>query len=141
MKILALDIGDRWIGSAISDALGIAAKPLQTVQIDDLESFLKKIFIEETIKAVVVGLPKTLRGTSSDQTKKTISEKEKLEKIFPDKEWVLWDEKLTSKYAAKLKKVTTKEEKIKSHSVAAAFILQTYLDHLQFKKSMLNQYE
>ena len=136
MTLLSLDLGDRWIGTATSDPLKIAAKPHKTVEIDQLEKFLNEIIKERNISTVVVGRPKTLSGKESEQTKKIIAKKEELEKIFSSIKWVLWDEKLSSKYAEKLKKITNKEEKKQSHSVAAAFILQSYLDHLQFMKTL-----
>ena len=136
MTKLSLDIGDRWIGTATADPLGISAKPYQTVEIDQLEKFLSEVIKEKRISTIVVGLPKTLSGRESEQTKKIIKKKEELEKIFSDTKWILWDEKLSSKYAEKLKKVKNKEDKKHSHSLAAAFILQSYLDHLQFKSTL-----
>ena len=58
------------------------------------------------------------------------SAKEKLEKMFPQVRWQLLDERLSSKQADQLKRAKTKEEKIHSHSIAAAFILKTYLKFL-----------
>jgi putative Holliday junction resolvase len=133
MKILALDIGDAWTGTALSDALGMFAKPYQTVETKNLVSFLQTIFAKETITKIVVGYPRTMRGTSSDQTKKVEEAKVKLEATFPDKQFLLWDERLSSKRAEMLKKAKTKEDKIKSHSIAAAFILENYL---QFARPM-----
>jgi len=136
MKILALDIGDAWTGSALSDALGMFAKPYKSIRAEQLNTFLEEIFSKEPIKKVVIGYPKTLRGTQSEQTKKIIANKEQLEKQFPNIEWVLWDERLTSKQAAGIKKVKTKEDKQASHSIAAALILTSYLDHLRFIKTL-----
>lgn len=135
MKILALDLGDVWIGSALSDVLGLIATPHQTVKIDQLTSFLQKTLAEYQIKTVVIGLPTTMRGTQSDQTKKVIAHKEALEKQFPDIEWVFWDERLTSKQAEQLTKSYSAQEKQRSHARAAAFILQSYLDRQQFLKN------
>jgi len=134
MKILSLDLGDKWVGSALSDPLGITCKPYQTVERENLEQFLKEVLAQEDISTVVVGYPQTLSGTQSEQTKKIVALKEKLEQQFKEVagktiQWILWDERLSSKRAEKLKRVTTKEEKRQSHSVAAAFILQSYLDH------------
>ena len=139
MKILALDLGDKWVGSAISDALRITCKPYKTVQLDNLNSFLKTILTEENISKVVVGYPKTISGGESDQTKKIVKEKQELEDKFGEVnfrkiEWILWDERLSSKRAEGVQKKNykNKEAKIQSHSIAAAFILQSYLDSLAF---------
>lgn len=127
MKILALDIGDVWTGTALSDALALFAKPYQTAETNTLVSFLSELFKKEIIQTIIIGHPRTMKGTSSDQTKKVEEAKVKLEKEFPDKTFLLWDERLSSKRADTLKKAVTKEEKIKSHSIAAAFILESYL--------------
>jgi len=127
MKIAALDIGDVWTGTALSDALGIVAQPYKTAETKNLVNFLQDLFAKESIQIIVVGYPKTMRGTESEQTKKIVAHKEQLEQLFPEKTWVLWDERLSSKRAATIKRAKTKEEKIKSHSLAAASILETYL--------------
>ena len=137
MKILALDVGDKWTGTAICDPLGILARPFKTVPTSELEIFLSETIGSENIKKIVVGYPKTMRGTESEQTKKIIEIKEKLEKIFDLVEWVLWDERLSSKMAGNLKFARTKEEKVSSHSIAASFILDSYLNYLN-TQNMLN---
>lgn len=127
MKFAALDMGDVWVGTALSDALGIIAKPYQTVKLPSLTYFLKELFAKEKIGTVVIGLPKTMKGSESDQTKKVIAQHAQLQTLFPEINWVLWDERLSSKRADTFKKDTSKEEKMRSHSVAAAFILESYL--------------
>lgn len=129
MKILALDIGDQWVGSALSDSIGLLAKPYKTIQAATLEQFLVDSFKAEPIDTVVIGYPITMRATKSMQTEAIIKKKEELEKKFPQINWVLWDERLSSKRAQSLKKAITKEEKIKAHSYAAAFILESYLEY------------
>lgn len=133
-KILALDLGDQWVGSAISDSSRMFARPYQTVAAAELEKFLKQTIDEELVDIVVVGYPKTMRGTKSLQTERVIKIKEQLEKKMPQIQWILWDERLTSKYAQQLGATKTKEEKLKSHSRAAAFILDSYLMFLQVQK-------
>ncbi len=134
MRILALDIGDMWTGTALSDQLGLLARPYQTVATASLKDFLSEILSKESIQEVVVGYPKTMRGTLSEQTKKIEAVKQQLEQLFTTVTWVLWDERLTSKQAAALKKAKTKEEKLRLHSIAAAFILDSYLGYLQTKR-------
>ena len=135
MKILALDLGDKWVGSAISDGLGISCRPYGTVDIINTYSFLEKVLKEEDISKIVIGYPKTISGTESEQTLKVLKTKEELETKFKDLglKWILWDERLSSKRAASAQKKTShrdKQAKIDSHSIAAAFILQSYLDSL-----------
>ena len=137
MKSIGLDLGDVWIGVAISDGLNITCRPIDTLKITDQEkwdeslvSYLKKLFSDEIVGTVVIGYPKTMSGNESEQTKKIVAQKEYLEKIFSDKNFVLWDERLSSKRADNLG--GDKSQKITGHARAAAFILQSYLDRKQF---------
>lgn len=131
MKIVALDLGDAWVGTALSDPLAIIAKPYKTVKIHELIDFLTELFMREKIEKIIIGYPITMRGAESKQTKDILTIKEDLEKKFSDHQWILWDERLSSKRAQTLKKAFTKEEKIQAHSIAAAFILESYLTYLQ----------
>lgn len=128
MKIVGLDIGDVWTGIAISDAMAMFARPLKTVQTKELEAALNELISQEHLTKIIIGYPRTMKGLSSDQTKKVEAAKVKLETAFPAITWILWDERLSSKHAQTLKAAKTKEEKIKSHAIAAAFILSTFLE-------------
>jgi putative Holliday junction resolvase len=132
MKILALDIGDRWTGVAISDPLGILPRPYDTTKTTDLIPFLEKTIAKEHIATIIVGLPTTLRGTESEQTKKIIAMTEDLKKHFPTITWDMWDERLTSKQANSIKSIKTKEDKLRSHAIAAAIFLSSYLEYKRF---------
>ena len=130
MKIVALDIGDVWTGTAISDPMGIIAKPYKTVKSHMLIPFLQEIFQTEKIRTVVVGYPKTMHGTESEQTKKTTDLVEQLKTTLPTINFVLWDERLSSKRADELMRgKRSQEDKQASHSRAAAFILSSYLEY------------
>ena len=136
MKILGLDIGDQWVGIAISDALGMFARPYTTITAAELETHLEPIITKEHISTVIIGYPKTMRGTISEQTKKIEDIKAHLEQKTPSIQWILWDERLSSKRADTLRHAKTKEEKIKSHAIAAAFILTSHLEYLAMQKMM-----
>ncbi len=127
MKSLALDVGDVWTGTAISDVLGLTARPYQTVQTTNLISFLTQTIVQEEIGTIVIGYPITMRGTESDQTRKVLQMKTVLETTFPAIKFKLFDERLTSKQASGIKHAKSKPDKIASHSIAAAVILSTYL--------------
>ena len=134
-KILALDIGDAWTGIAISDALGMFARPYTTVEARKISATIADILTKESIGTIIVGYPKTMGGNESAQTLKVIAHKESLEKEFPGVLWLLRDERLSSKRASNLrieqgKKTKTAEEKLKGHALAAAFILDSYLSSL-----------
>ncbi|HVW99860.1 MAG TPA: Holliday junction resolvase RuvX [Candidatus Babeliaceae bacterium] len=133
-KIAALDLGDQWTGIALSDSSKLLAKPYTTTSTDQLYQTLDTLFAQEDIDTVILGYPKTMRGTISDQTRKIIAMKEDLEKHYTTKSWILWDERLSSKRAESMSKLKTKEDKIKLHARAAAFILDSYLTFLIYHK-------
>jgi putative Holliday junction resolvase len=135
MKIVALDLGDQWVGVAMTDISRILARPHTTVTFANLESFLTTLLKDEPISTIVVGYPQTLRGTESEQTKKIVKQKEILEKKFDSVEWVFWDERLSSKQAQSVGK---KGDKHHIHAKAAAIILDAYLARLRFQEEMSN---
>lgn len=130
MKVLSLDLGDVWTGTALSDPLRIIARPYQTIKTTDLLSFLHSLFTKEQIDTIIIGYPKTMRDTESLQTKKIILHKEILEKEFDTKKCILWDERLSSKGAKIIQRQNAKIDSKKEHSIAAALILETYLQFL-----------
>lgn len=131
-KILALDPGDQHIGTAISDELQMLAEPHKTIKPIELINFLQDLLAIEPISTIVIGYPKTMRGTVSAQTQKSIDLKNELSQIFTDVEFILWDERLTSKSAGGIKQAKNKQDRLYQHSIAAAIILQTFLDRTLF---------
>jgi len=131
-KILALDPGDQHIGTAISDELQMLAEPYKTIKPHELNQFLTNLIATENIATIVIGYPKTMRGTISPQTQKSIDLKDNLSQIFPQIEFVLWDERLTSKSASHIRQAKNKIDRLHQHSIAAAIILQTFLDRTLF---------
>ncbi len=132
MKIIALDLGDVHTGVANADDLGLFATPLTTVPTTQLNSWLEQLISKESIKTIVVGYPQTLKGTESEQTRKVLYLKDQLAQQFPTIKWILWDERLTSKQAQSFKSKRIKKDKNREHAIAAALILQTYLESLRF---------
>lgn len=130
-KILAIDPGDRWIGVSISDPSQLVARPLTTIKLEELESFFAQLFTRENIELVLIGHPITLAGGASDQTRKIVELKTRLETVFPERKFLLWDERKTSQQAAEHQRLTRRrhdpDKKIESHALAATFILNSYL--------------
>ena len=132
-RILGLDIGDKRIGLAISDELGILAQPIGKIHRSQTTADLDEIV--ETAKEreatlIVAGLPKKLDGSSSPQT-------EKVEKFLAELEnhtdipIETWDERLTTVSAeASLIEANMRRRSRKKviDSVAAQIMLQHYLD-------------
>ena len=132
MRVLALDMGDVWVGSAISDGLGITCRPLETVKRPELNDFLARVMSEYEVGTVVVGLPTPMSGNDSEQTVKTRAIFAQLKVAFPGVLWDMIDERLTSHQALEhqrdvKKQHRTKESKRESHSIAA-FMLKEYLN-------------
>ena len=141
-KLLALDIGDEWTGIAITDALQMIARPCTTSKTSELLSKLECLITQEKIEEIVIGYPITLKGKESAQTIKVLSKKDELEKYFRDISFVLWDERLSSKRAGAISKpgfYKDKQEKLKEHAKAAAFILDSYLNYLKIKRDDISQ--
>ena len=132
-RILGIDFGERRIGISISDSLNIIASPLMVIDREKNNDYLeeiKSITIKNNIGLIVVGLPITLKGTSSQQTEKTLAFINALSKKV-DISIKTIDERLTSLEAEKIliqKGVKTGHNKSQIDQVSAIIILQEYLD-------------
>jgi putative Holliday junction resolvase len=131
-RILALDLGDVWVGTALSDPLGIVCRPLETVMRKEIISFLKRAIPQHQVGLVLVGLPAGSQGQENEQTIKTRTFFERCLNTFPETSWELLDEYLTSQLAVGHQQVVknqkrSAESKRQSHSLAAAFLLRDYL--------------
>ncbi|MBZ4652828.1 MAG: holliday junction resolvase [Peptococcaceae bacterium] len=132
-RVLGLDIGDRRIGVSISDALGITAQGLETVERSEPEKDIQTIvdIIEKwEISKIVVGLPKNMNGTLGPQAEKV---KEFIQRLQQEVaiQVVFWDERLTTVAAERTLlegNVSRKKRKGVIDKVAANMILQGYLD-------------
>lgn len=136
MKTAALDLGDKWTGVALSDALGITARPYKTVLTTELIYFLELFITQEEVTTIIIGLPTTLKGTDSEQTLRVRAMAQSLKQAYTKILWVFWDERFSSKQAAHLKKSKTKEDKLFSHAIAAAIVLTSYLMYQDYQKTV-----
>ena len=138
MRTLGIDFGEKRIGLAISDPLGILATPIETLDSSEMDLVIPKLagtISDHTVTKIVVGIPWTLSGKSGPQTKKTFEFISLISDTFeiPIKQI---DERFTSLQAEKKLRLVDKRSRKKQKkipkglidSVSAAIILQTYLD-------------
>jgi len=129
-RVLGIDYGTKRVGLAISDGLGLTARPLDVVERGGLADALRRLDDEHHIDRVVVGLPTALsgnEGVSAQGARELGSQVEDLLGV----EVVYVDERFTSRLAesALLESgMKRRERKVTVDKVAAAIILQTYLD-------------
>lgn len=133
MRVMALDVGDKTIGIAVSDELLLTAQARPAIRRKNLKSdleLIRNLAKENDVHEVVVGQPLNMDGTFSAQTKKVARFAEELRKVI-DLPIVFWDERLTS-FAAEqhLEQMGLNWRQRRGHvdKIAAMFILQNYLD-------------
>ena len=134
-RILGIDLGNRTVGLAVSDIMGIIANPIGTVRINDqdLDTALlevKKVIAEREVGLIVLGFPKNMNGTVGPQGEYCLKFKEILEKET-SLEVKMVDERLTTKQADAIMleaDISRKKRKQNVDKLAATIILQTYLD-------------
>jgi putative Holliday junction resolvase len=131
--MLGLDIGDRRIGVAVSDALGTLATPLAPINRSDLESDIDavlRVAHERGAARIVAGLPLALSGRFSAQTTKV----QKFVDALAERSSTpvaTQDERMSTVEAERLLRqsgVRTSRDKGRLDSASAAVILQAYLD-------------
>ena len=133
-RILGIDFGSKRVGLAVSDPLGIFASALDTVPAAKVMVYLQTYLLEQPISHFVVGYPKNLDNTPSENALNVATFVKQLKKKFPKIPVFLEDERYTSKMAFRsmidggVKKMQ-RRDKAMVDRVSAALILQTYLDY------------
>ncbi len=136
MKILALDVGNKRIGTAVSDELCMFAHPLYTIHRKgikrDLEEIIR-IIEEHKIERLVVGLPKNMDGSLGFQSEKTIKF---VDALLSEKqiEVVYLDERLSTQEAKEIMLANNIKQENKKNiidTIAAVVILEDYLKSIR----------
>ena len=132
LRTLALDVGDRRIGIAITDRLGLTVQGRPTRTRRGLEvdiEHLRSLIDEEGVVQIVVGLPLHIDGQESPQSLKTRAFAALLEEAT-DAAVLLWDERLTS-FAAEQELeelgLNWRERRRRVDEAAATLILEDFL--------------
>ena len=140
--LLALDVGDKRIGVAASDALGLIATPVTTLargRHAELMIAIRALVEKHAARKIIVGLPKTLANRHSQQTDKVVKFAEQLSEAV-DVPVEFWDERLTTAEATRLlrakhdrgprSKISRQRHRQMREAVdqvAAAVLLESYL--------------
>jgi putative Holliday junction resolvase len=132
-RVLALDVGKKRIGLAVSDELGLTAQGLETLQrnrIRDDLSRLEELTQDLNVGTLLIGKPLHMSGDESRQSEYTREFADRLARqtSLPV---VFWDERLTSAEAERMLRETgaTLEQKKKSvDRLSAMLLLESYLE-------------
>lgn len=133
MRILALDHGTRRIGVALSDETKTIATPLEYIPAEPAEKVverLQQLIREKDVELILIGMPRNMDGSYGPATEKV---KEFIASLQPHITTPVktWDERLTSVMANRallMGNVRRDQRKQKVDKMAAAILLQSYLD-------------
>ena len=131
-RILALDYGVKRTGIAVTDDFQIIASGLATIPTKELIPYLENYFKNENVELVLVGEPKQMDNTASNNEVPIQEFLKKFQEKFPTMEMKRVDERFTSKMAVRtmidsgLKK-KKRQNKALLDEISATIILQSYL--------------
>jgi len=135
MRILALDHGTKRIGVALSDELKLIAQPLEYIPAEPFSDFLsrlKQLLQEKEIELILVGMPRDMNGSYGPAALKVQAFIAAMKNAVAVPVQT-WDERLTSAQANRFLiegNVRREKRKEKVDKMAAAILLQSYLDSL-----------
>ena len=138
MRIMGLDYGTKTVGVAISDALGLTAQGIETIERKEENKLrrtcarIEELIREYEVEKIVLGFPKHMNNDVGERAEKSLEFKAMLERRT-GLEVIMWDERLTTVAAERTlieSKVRREDRKKYIDKIAAVFILQGYLDYL-----------
>lgn len=134
-RIIALDIGAKRTGIAVTDPLKMIATGLDGIDTSALLDYLKKYLLIEEVECIVVGKPLQMNHTESESWEMIKQMADKIEKAFPLVKLDFYDERFTSKIALQsMKMAGAGKQEMKNKKtvdkVSATIILQNYLEFI-----------
>ncbi len=132
MRVLAIDLGSKRIGTAVSDALGLSARPVETIRRTSLDRDLARLqaLVEDLeVEAVVVGLPLRMDGQIGDAASGVLRFVERLRARLAVQVFTQ-DERLTSYEAEQMmieRGLNREARRARSDEFAALLILEDFL--------------
>jgi putative Holliday junction resolvase len=138
-RILAIDVGKKRTGIAVTDSLKLIANGLTTVATHELIDFLTKYIKSEEVDLFVIGMPTQMNNQPSEAVKWVQPVVNRIKKVFANIPVELVDERFTSKIAHQtmidggLKKMD-RQNKSLVDTISATIILQSYMESVDLKK-------
>jgi len=138
MRIIGIDYGEKRIGIAISDPLGITAQGLPTIERTNIQEDMQKILNiirEKEVGEIVVGLPKHMNNSLGEKAQEVLAFVDLLKKHSNLPVSVI-DERLSTVRAQRAMlegNLSRKKRKDRVDMIAAQLILQDYLDRIKIK--------
>lgn len=137
-RIMALDIGRKRSGIAVTDILRIVPGGLGYQPTHLLPDFVKEYCSQEPVDLIVVGYPKQADNTESESMAYITPVINRLRKLLPDKRIVSYDERYTSVLAHRtireggIKKMARREKGLVDE-VSAVIILQDFMESKEYR--------
>lgn len=134
--LLALDLGSKRIGVALSDRTWLIASSLEVIQHEKFTlsaKHIKRLYDEKKACAIVIGLPLNMDGTKGPRAQSVADFARNFSEIYPDISLVLWDERLSTVAVETLlvkADLSRKRRKEVIDKAAANYILQGFLDRM-----------
>ena len=135
-RIMAIDLGRKRCGIAVTDPLQIIANGLTTIPSAQVVDFVLNYLKQEEVETLVIGEPKDMHNNPSDCSKYIEPIVNRLRKLLPNMNIVRFDERFTSVMAhqtmidAGLKK-KQRQDKALVDTIAATILLQSYLSSIK----------
>ena len=132
-RIIGIDLGEKNVGVAVSDELGLTAQGLTCLKRTGDAKLLADLFRlarEKGAKLAVLGLPRNMSGEMGPKAREAMEFAEKLRETS-GMEVALWDERLTTVQAERSMlegDLSRKKRKARRDVIAAQLILQSFLD-------------
>lgn len=133
-RVLGVDFGEKRIGLAVSDSMGLIAQGLETKETNHMDKTINMIVAEADayqVKKIVVGLPVNMDGTTGEMAQRVSGFVDQLRERVTCTVHT-WDERLTSAAAERAMVdmgYKARGNKKKIDRIAATLLLQSYLDH------------
>lgn len=133
-RIIALDIGGKRTGIAVTDPLQMIATGLEGINTADLVPYLTKYMLTEQVEVIVVGKPMQMDYTESESWANIQQIADKIKQTFADVQIEFYDERFTSKIAMQsMKMAGAGKNEMKNKKtvdmVSAIVLLQSYMEY------------